>query len=327
MATNFQPRSDIKVAIGSGSANLGTAHVAGDTWDFLQVVDFNIEQASAPVDVAPSRNGIYGQVKNQGHHRPDTQMYEISLTMRGTVTAVTKTCLALFGDSSSPLSLTPSVSSGSMVDGASHASAVTLLFENAGARDNASNIDVVIAGCFCTSMVLREDVGTNGGELVVEATFMSAYRPVETALAPDSGGTLDTGVPKNIFDLATSTINSQALIVNNFEISIVRPLERVHFQNTTNYNPYGYVQNGPYEVTGSIVCKRDDSIYALDTQIKGDSTPVALSLAESSGFTIACDKILIDNSKPEMGDFMLQTIPFRAFADSESDNIINITIS
>ena len=48
MATNFQPRSDIKVAIGSGSANLGTAHVASDTWDFLQVVDFNIEQASAP---------------------------------------------------------------------------------------------------------------------------------------------------------------------------------------------------------------------------------------------------------------------------------------
>lgn len=326
MATNFQPRSDIKVAIGSGSANLGTAHVASDTWDFLQVVDFNIEQASAPVDVAPSRNGIYGQVKNQGHHRPDTQMYEISLTMRGTVTAVTKTCLALFADSGSPLSLTPSVSSGSMVDGASHASAVTLLFENAGAKDNASFLDVIIAGCFCTSMVLREDVGTNGGELVVEATFMSAYQPVEGALAPSGGGTLDTGVPKNIFDLNASTINSQALIVNNFEISIVRPLERVHFQGA-DFKPFGYVQNGPYEVTGNIVCKRDDAISALATQIKGDSTPVALSIAESSGFAIACDKILIDNSKPEMGDFMLQTIPFRAFADSESDNIINITIS
>ena len=62
MATNFQPRGDIKVIMGSGAKNLGTAHVAGDTWDELQVVDYNIEHASAPIDVAPSRSGIYGQV-------------------------------------------------------------------------------------------------------------------------------------------------------------------------------------------------------------------------------------------------------------------------
>ena len=324
MATNFQPRGDIKVIMGSGAKNLGTAHVAGDTWDELQVVDYNIEHASAPIDVAPSRSGIYGQVESQGHHRPDTQMYEVTLTMRGTPTAVLKSCLSLFGDGSSSADLTSASNTGSMKDGASNASQVTLLFENAGS--DSTDIDVVMPGCMATQMVLREDVGTNGGEMVVETTFISAYQPSEEALAPTST-TVDEAAPKNIFDISTSTLDGSALILNNFEITIARPLARVHYQNTSDYKPFGYVQTGPYEVTGSITAKRDDSIHALIDHIKGDSAGVALSLAESSGLTISLPDVMIDNSKPEVSDFLLQTIPFRAFGADEASNIISITIA
>jgi len=322
--TNFQPKNDIQVLIGTGSANLGTAHATGDTWTKLHVVDFNIEQASAPIDVAPHRSGTYGQTENMGHHRPDTQTYEVSLTMRGTPTSVLKTTLALFGDGASAAELTPESNTGTMKDGTSSASAVTLLFENAGS--DASNIDVIVKSCFCTSMTMKEDVGTNGGELVVEATFWTAYRPLEGTLTPSST-TADTANPKNIFDLSTSTLNSEALVLTSWELTISRSLDRVHFKDTTDYDPFGYVQTAPYEVTGSLSVKRDDSVYDLLTQTKGDSTGIALSLAESSGFTLSCPDVMIDNTKPETGEYLMQTIPFRAFGASESANIVSITIA
>tara|TARA_R100001163_G_C5019124_1_gene162442 strand:+ start:19 stop:1002 length:984 start_codon:yes stop_codon:yes gene_type:complete len=324
--TNFQARSNISVAIGSkGSAvNLGTSHAAGDTWNFLQVTDFNIQHAGATLDVAPNKSGILGQLESQGHHRPDTMMYEVTLTMRGTPTAVLKSCLPLFSEGASAAALTPASSTGTMKHGTGSTDAVTLLFKNGGS--DASNISSVMIGCFCTSMTLREDIGTNGGEMVVESTFVTGYRPVENTLAASSE-TLDTDAPKNIFSLATQTIDNQPLVLNSWEITISRPLARVGYIDTTDYNPYGYVQTGPYEVTGTLLAKRDDSIEDLATKLKGDSSGIAIAIAESSGFTISIPDAMIDNSQPENGDFMLQSIPFRAFAASETATIISITIA
>ena len=324
--TNFQARSNISVAIGSkGSAvNLGTSHAAGDTWNFLQVTDFNIQHAGATLDVAPNKSGILGQLESQGHHRPDTMMYEVTLTMRGTPTAVLKSCLPLFSEGASAAALTPASSTGTMKHDTGSTDAVTLLFKNGGS--DASNISSVMIGCFCTSMTLREDIGTNGGEMVVESTFVTGYRPVENTLAASSE-TLDTAAPKNIFSLATQTIDSQPLVLNSWEITISRPLARVGFIDTTDYNPYGYVQTGPYEVTGTLLAKRDDSIEDLATKLKGDSSGIAIAIEESSGFAISIPDAMIDNSQPENGDFMLQSIPFRAFAASETATIISITIA
>jgi len=335
MATNFQSRSDVQVILGTAASSaktVGAAHVAGDTWHKLQVIDYNIEHASAPIDVAPSRSGIYGQVESQGHHRLDTQMYEVTLTMRGTTTAVLQSCLSLFGTPSSAAILDPSDNTGDMTHGIANASQFTIVFANAGS-DKSTNNDVVMKGCFATSMVLRQDVGTNGGEMVVETTFVTAYQPSEENLNPTSP-TIDVGSPRNIFDLGTSTIDSVALTLNNFEISITRPLARVHFQpGSASFDPNGYVQTGPYEVTGSITAKRDDSINDIADHIKGDSAGIALSLIDSTSanLNISCPDIMIDNSKPEVSDFLLQTIPFRAFAakgaNQETNTIISITIA
>ena len=58
---NFQPRGDIKVIMGSGAKALGTAHEADDTWDALQVVDFNIEHASAPKPTRAPQSFVVGE--------------------------------------------------------------------------------------------------------------------------------------------------------------------------------------------------------------------------------------------------------------------------
>ena len=328
--TNFQSRSDISVAIGSSGSNvaLGTSHASGDTWNFLQVTDFNIQHAGATIDVAPNKSGIYGQLESQGHHRPDTMMYEVTLTMRGTPTAVLKSCLPLFGDGTSAAALTPASSTGTMKHNTNTVNAVTLLFKNGGS--DASNISSVMVGCFCTSMTMREDIGTNGGEMVVESTFVTGYRPIENTLAASSE-TPDTDTPKNIFSLDSSKITNadgaQPLVLNSWEITIARPLARVGYIDTTNYNPYGYCQTGPYEVTGSLMAKRDNTIEDIAVQLKGDSAGTAIEIAESSGFTISIPDAMIDNSQPENGDYMMQNIPFRAFAASETATIISITIA
>tara|TARA_R110000772_G_scaffold92531_1_gene189440 strand:+ start:3904 stop:4884 length:981 start_codon:yes stop_codon:yes gene_type:complete len=326
MATNFQSRTDISVAIGSkGSAlALGTSHAVGDTWNFLQVTDFNIQHVGATLDVAPNKNGIYGQIESQGHHRPDTMMYEVTLTMRGTATAVLKSCLSLFSEGSSAASLTPASSTGVMKHGADNTAAVTLLFKNGGS--DVTKISSVMVGCFCTSMTLREAVDSNGGEMVVESTFVTAYRPVENTLAADAE-TLDTGTVKNIFSLTTTTINSVGLILSSWEVNITRPLQRIHYIDTTDYNPFGYVQPGPYEVTGTLVAKRDDSIEDLVAKLKGDSLGIPISITSGSDFILTLPDVMIDNSTVENGDFMLQNIPFRAFAETETASIISITIT
>lgn len=324
--TNFQSRSDISVAIGSkgSNVNLGISHAAADTWDFLQVTDFTMQHVSAPLDVAPNKSGVYGQLESQGHHRPDTQMYEVTLTMRGTPTAVLKSTNCLFGDGGSAAELTPATNTGTMKHNTGTQTAATLLFKNGGS--DATNISAVMVGCYCTSMVLSESVDTNGGELVVASTFVTGYRPVENTLGANSE-TLDTAAPKNIFSLATANVSSQPLVLNSWEITISRPFERIGYINTTDYNPFGYVQPGPYEVTGTLVAKRDDTIEDLVAELKGNSSGIAVDIAESSGFTISIPDAMIDDSKPEMGNYILQNIPFRAFAASETANIISITIA
>jgi hypothetical protein len=334
LESNFQPRSEVEVLVAKPATTvaIGAEMTAGtDVFNQLQITDYNIEHASAPIDVAPPRSGIYGQIENQGHHRPDNALYEVTLTMRGTPTSVLSCTLPLFGVGASPSALTAQDNTGVMQDGSNSADQAMLVFLNAGSDATAN--DVVIKSCFCTSMTMREDVGTNGGEMVVEATFVSAYQPEEKNFALTSGQkTADTDAPKNIFDLNTYNITTASaaedLTIANWEITIARPLARVHYQpGSASFDPYGYVQTGPYEVTGSLNVKRDDAIFDLVSAIKGDSTGVALNIAESSGFTLSLPDIMIDNSKPEVGDFLTQTIPFRAFGASESASIISITIS
>ena len=116
-------------------------------------------------------------------------------------------------------------------------------------------------------------------------------------------------------------------MLNSWEITISRELARIGFQDSTDYEPFGYAQVGPYEVTGQLVAKRDNSVHDFAAHSSGDSTGIALALA-SSGFAIAAPDVMIDNTKPDMGgEYLLQTIPFRAFAASETAEIIGITIS
>ena len=327
--TNFQPKSDIEVMIGTKAAGvaLGTAMAAGDTWHAALVTDYSFSVVNAPVETAPQRAGTYGHVESMGHHRPDTQTYEASLTFRGSKIGIEKVFLALMGDGASAISFLPTSNTGSMKHGVANASLVDLVFANAG--NDATNIDLLMKSCLCTSATISQSAGTNGGETVLEATFWTAYRPEDIANFTPSSLTADSGLVKNIFGL-TGTLASQPLFIDSWSITASRSLARVGYSETTNYLPFGYVQTSPYEITGSLTVKRDDSIEDLIDEFKGNSTGIALNLADAtaSDFTINCPDVMIDGSTVDSGgDFLMQEIPFRAFGASESGAMMTITLA
>jgi hypothetical protein len=135
---------------------------------------------------------------------------------------------------------------------------------------------------------------------------------------------------KSIFDLASAviTLGSQELVPLSWEITISRSLERNGSQDFSSFLPFSVAQTGAWEVTGSLAVKADDNTYDLVAQLTGASTGIALTIAESSGFTISCPDVMIDNASLDQGgSFLTHTIPFRAFAASTTANIISITIA
>jgi len=331
--TNFQASQGISLLFGSGSKALGTAHVEGDQFDALPVISFTVPHDSAALEVASPRSGTLAQLEGQAKHRRDANIWTFDVSFKGTPTAVTYACLWAFGDGSSEclLAATSGIGNGtnnsaSMTHNTAYTNAATVVFSNAGSDATAN--DVVARGCIAQSMTLKEDVGSESGQLVCDVTFWTAYPPVEEANTVSADAT-DTAAPKSIFSLSASTLNAEPLLLNSWELTMSRSLERVGSQDYSSYLPFGYVQTGPWEVNGSLNAKRDDSILDLIAQLQGDSTGINLSIDESSGFNIDLPDTMIEgpSTSDNGGAFQMQTIPFRAFAASTTATIVGVTIA
>ena len=121
-------------------------------------------------------------------------------------------------------------------------------------------------------------------------------------------------------DLTVETLNGEDLLLYSFELAIARPVNRIGFDNGSNFRPQGYALGG-YEVTGSLTCKRDaESTDAIDT-----ATPVALDL-DTGVFQITAPKCMIDTSAISYDDDgWKQTIPFRCvYSGATTSTIVEI---
>ena len=317
-SATFQTKQNTTVVIGT-EVTMGTATVAAGTTLEMPVTDYSFSEIKKhSLSVAPPRSGTGAftqsddMVKWQRHDR----MYDISITFHGTAKAIDRVCLALFEDGSTPNALlgsAPIVTS--FVHGASNIVPVTLWFENSGHDGNA--VDMYFTSCVCTGLTLTGDIGSNGGVVMGTATFQTAYAPTEGALTFSGGGGThpvisDQTTMFNMHDLTVETLNEQDLLLYSFELAIARPVNRIGFDNGSNFKPQGYSVGG-YEVTGSLTCKRDaESTDAIDT-----STPVALALSAGDVFQIDAPKVYADTSAISFDDDgWKQTIPLRFTYDS-----------
>ena len=327
LSTAFQTKQNTNVIIGT-EATVGTAALATADSIEMPVTDYSFDEIHKhSLSVAPPRTGSGSftqsddMVKWQRHDR----MFDISITFHATAQAINRVCLALFEDGTSPNTLQGDMpDTTSFVDAVSNTVPVTLWFENS--AHAGQDTDMYFTSCLCTGLTLSGDIDSNGGVVMCTATFQTAYAPTEATLTFSGGGGTHTVISDqitmfNMHDLTVETLNEQDLLLYSFELAIARPVNRIGFDNGSNFKPQGYALGG-YEVTGSLTCKRDaESTDAIDT-----STPVALALSAGDVFQIDAPKVMVDGSGISYDDDgWKQTIPFRCtYSGATTSTIVEI---
>jgi hypothetical protein len=129
-------------------------------------------------------------------------------------------------------------------------------------------------------------------------------------------------------DLSATTItpsggSAEDLVLFSFELNIARSVNRVGFDTAANgFAPLGYVVGG-YEVTGSIVVKRDAESDAAITYADTAEPLCAISISDGT-FQIEAPTALIDQASINFDeDGFKSVIPFRC-AFNASDNTTSV---
>ena len=325
--TSFQTKQNTKVIIGT-EVTMGTACLAAGTTIEMPVTDYSFDEIHKhSLSVAPPRTGAGAftqsddMVKFQRHDR----MFDISITFHSTAQAINRVCGALYGDDDGTNTLIGSMPSVThFKDGVANAVPVTLWFENSSHAGEGT--DLFFTSCVCTGLTLTGDIASNGGVVMATATFQTAYQPTESALTFTGGTHTLLSAQQTMFnmhDLTVETLNEQDLLLYSFDLNIARPVNRIGFDNSSNFKPMGYSLGG-YEVTGSLTCKRDaESLEAIDTDM---SVPKALALSAGDVFQIDAPKVFIDGAGISMDDDgWKQTIPFRCtYSGATTSTIVSI---
>ena len=326
LSTAFQTKQNTNVVIGT-EVTMGTATLAAGTTLEMPVTDYSFDEIHKhSLSVAPPRvgSGAFTQsddmVKWQRHDR----MFDISITFHASAQAIDRVCLALFEDGS-PNALTGDMpDTTDFRDGQSNIVPVTLWFENSAHAGEGT--DLYFTSCLCTGLTLTGDIASNGGVVMCTATFQTGYAPTEGALTFTGGTHTLLSAQQTMFnmhDLTVETLNEQDLLLYSFELAIARPVNRIGFDNGSNFKPQGYALGG-YEVTGSLTCKRDaESLEAIDTDM---ATPKALALSAGDVFQIDAPKVMIDTAGISLDDDgWKQTIPFRCtYSGATTSTIVSI---
>ena len=329
LSTAFQTKQNGRVWIGT-EATLGTTALATADSVEMPVTDYSFDEIHKhSLSVAPPRTGVGAftqsddMVKWQRHDR----MFDISLSFHGTAQAINRVCETLFEDGNGTNTLQGDMPDTTHFrDVVSNTVPVTICFENSSHAGEGT--DIHFTSCLCTGLTLSGDISSNGGVVMATATFQTGYAPTEGALEFTGGGGTHTVISDqstmfNMHDLTVETLNEQDILLYSFELAIARPVNRIGFDNGSNFKPQGYSLGG-YEVTGSLTCKRDaESLEAIDTDM---ASPKALALSAGDVFQIDAPKVMIDSAGISYDDDgWKQTIPFRCtYSGATSSTIVEI---
>ena len=329
----FQTTQQTNVIIGT-EQTFGTKALANAAKIHMPVVSYSFsEVANHTLAVAPFRQGAGGatqsteMVKAQRHDR----MYEVTLEFMGSPQAINRVCLALFGDGDGANALLGSMPPSHNING-STAIPVTLYFDKGSA--SAADTAISFKSCMCTSFTLSGDIGGNGGVIMGSATFVTGFNPDKANISFDS--TSETTIANqssyfNMHDLSATSITTSSatedLVLFSFELNIARSVNRVGFDTAAlGFAPLGYVIGG-YEVTGSMVVKRDAESDAAITYADTAEPVCAISITDGT-FAIAAAKAIIDQSSINFDEDGFKTvIPFRCTYDAANTSNAVVTIS
>lgn len=320
-ATDFVLSNAVKCFIKS-ETTVGTANVAA--MKQLQTTAITIPEISVPLEYGSNRSGAQVALSGQGHHVKGTNMYSFDTTMKGTDYAIKLACATTFNDApghagTNTLNNTYAYDSASYKHGASNKNTYTVFFQNAGAATAAAK-HMQFTGCVATGFSMSSGIGSESGELTVTINWVTAYIP-SASTAVLSSTTSDSGNPKNHRDLdeELTNVDAEDVVVQGYEFSCSRSIERIHYQDNTNFHPFGYAMSGAWEVSGSLTCIRNTSIANMLAHFS-DSGTIAINLSEATAtnYSIALPFCYIGDTSMDLGGaVMTQTIPFTCVGNAD----------
>ena len=329
-ATNYVPSQNIKVYIHK-ETNVGTH--AGNAMDLLQCTAYTIPEASFAAEYSAQRVGQFTTQASQSHHNQGTKMWTFDTTLKGTPKSLEYAMGGVCESASSTCTLAANYAfpTATYKHNASSATTYCFTFENAG--NDATMDHITLKGCVGTGFTINQDIGSEGGEMTVTINWATAYVP-EYISANPTGGTPDTGTPRNIRDLDEDDTwindgSAENVVVQGWELSCSRTIERIHYQNNTdaNYEPFGYAMVGGFEVTGSLTTIKNQDIYDIRAKMY-DSSTVAINIQNDTGsqLTLALATCVLNEPTIDSGSpVLMETLPFTVVgANDASGNLISL---
>jgi len=171
-----------------------------------------------------------------------------------------------------------------------------------------------IHSALLTKLSLKQEAGTQGGQLIASGEFYTGYNPTVGATAVDPSGT-ETAYAPTVFDLTTTKqIGSDDIVMSGWSLDIDWPAARFGF--TSAGAPEGYHRGG-YTVTGSIQVKYDSVVEGLLAGVQAYSgTTTSISLSNGSNFILFLPYVMFtdiqNNLKTEIG--AITDLPFNVTA-------------
>ena len=166
-------------------------------------------------------------------------------------------------------------------------------------------------------LTLSMDPTANGGLLTASGTFWSGYQPVIGAEGTSADSTA-VDYTKGFFDCTTSQIGGDDVVVNNFELTISNPANRVGYEtvNSIAGEPCAYNRGGQISVTGTVGVKLDDNVAQVITEdfLVGTSANVSFGDGSALDFDIPTAKYTgHTHTNTDSGVFV--ELPFMGTAD------------
>ena len=177
--------------------------------------------------------------------------------------------------------------------------------------------DRLLHSAILTELTLSMEPGTNGGLLTASGTFWSGYQPVIGAEGTSADSTA-VDYTKGFFDCTTSQIGGDDVVVNNFELTISNPANRVGYEtvNSIAGEPCAYNRGGQISVTGTVGVKLDDNVAQVITEdfLVGTSANVSFGDGSALDFDIPTAKYTgHTHTNTDSGVFV--ELPFMGTAD------------
>jgi len=174
------------------------------------------------------------------------------------------------------------------------------------------------------TLTLTLNPTVNGGRLTASGTFFSGYQPVIGNEGTSANATA-VDYTKGFFDCTTMSIGGDDVVINNFEVTISNPAQRVGYKtvNSVSHEPSAYMRGGMIEVTGTLSALLDDNVTDTIDDFR-DGTSVNISIGDGSAidFDIPTAKYTgYTHTNTDSGVFI--DLPFKGTAD-DSNALITI---